>query len=408
MNETFSVHFIGRAVRGASTELYLYAKVSFEYRKKEFGLKIRVPADKWNQRMQCLDSRKEEHRAINYRLDQVKANLIRIYSDLRFQRDDITVQLILDVYQGKNDGKKTIHTLLEIFKQHNERANALEGIDLTKASILRFNTTYQHTVDFLEQVKDLKDIPLSALNNGFLKDMELFIKTKKKCNHNTTVKYLRIVMKVVRLAMEYNWIDKDPFMGFKLRLEEVTRGHLLEDELECLETKEISNYRIGVVRDLFVFCCYTGLAYADVTALKKVNITTELDGTVWLKINRKKTGVKSHVPLLPKALAIIEKYNDNPECDVTGRILPLRSNVKYNAYLKEVADLCGISKNLTTHLARHTFATTVTLNNDVPIESVSQMLGHKNLKTTQLYAKVLDKKVKSDMLNLKNKMDGKG
>ncbi|MFN6014292.1 MAG: site-specific integrase, partial [Flavobacteriales bacterium] len=157
----------------------------------------------------------------------------------------------------------------------------------------------------------------------------------------------------------------------------------------------------------FVFCCYTGLAYVDVSKLKPSNIITYPDGTLWINLSRTKTDVDSHIPLLPKAVEIIEKYKGHPETDIKGTVLPIRSNVKFNAYLKEVADLCGIEKNLTTHLARHTFATTVTLNNDVPIETVSKMLGHKNLKTTQIYAKVLDKKVGADMKILQEKLYAK-
>jgi len=209
------------------------------------------------------------------------------------------------------------------------------------------------------------------------------------------------------LGIDYGWISKDPFFGFKQSLKEVKRGHLLDDELERLENTEISNKRIEVIRDMFVFCCYTGLAYVDVSKLKPSNIITYPDGTLWINLSRTKTDVDSHIPLLPKAVEIIEKYKGHPETDIKGTVLPIRSNVKFNAYLKEVADLCGIEKNLTTHLARHTFATTVTLNNDVPIETVSKMLGHKNLKTTQIYAKVLDKKVGADMKILQEKLYAK-
>jgi integrase len=281
----------------------------------------------------------------------------------------------------------------------------LIGKDYAKGTYLRFSTTKTHLEEFLNS-KNKKDIVLADLNKGFLKDLEHYFKATKNCNHNTTVKYIRIIMKIARLGIDYGWISKDPFFGHKQKIQEVKRGHLLDDELYRLENTEININRIEVIRDMFVFCCYTGLAYIDVTKLKPSNIVQYPDGTLWINTSRTKTDVDSNVPLLPKAIEIIEKYKDHPETDINGTVLPVRSNVNFNAYLKEVATLCGIEKNLTTHLARHTFATTVTLNNDVPIESVSKMLGHKNIKTTQIYAKVLDKKVGSDMKILKEKLYG--
>lgn len=176
------------------------------------------------------------------------------------------------------------------------------------------------------------------------------------------------------------------------------------EELEAIENKEFKIARLAEIRDIFVFSCYTGLAYADVWKLTPEQITIGIDGEKWIHTYRTKTKVRSNVPLLPNAIEILEKYKKHPECVYSGRLLPVRSNQKMNAYLKEVADLCGINKELTFHIARHTFATTVTLTNNVPIESVSSMLGHKSIKTTQIYAKVVEKKVGADMQTLKAKM----
>jgi integrase len=169
--------------------------------------------------------------------------------------------------------------------------------------------------------------------------------------------------------------------------------------------KKLHTERLELVRDIFVFCCFTGFAYIDVKNLTQENLVMGIDGGKWINTERNKTKVRTNIPLLDIPLKIIAKYNNNPRTINSGKLLPVLSNQKSNAYLKEIADLCGINKNLTTHLARHTFATTVTLNNDVDIASVSKMLGHTSIKTTQIYAKVLDKKVSNDMNTLRNKLN---
>lgn len=204
--------------------------------------------------------------------------------------------------------------------------------------------------------------------------------------------------------MVNGWLARDPFLAYKCTLREVKRDFLTQEELDRIIDKRFSTERLRIVRDIFVFCCYTGLAYADVYKLKPADISRGIDGEYWLFAERRKTGVSSNVPLLPPALAILEKYKDYAEVTNGEKLLPVITNQRLNAYLKEIADVCGILKNLTFHIARHTFATTVTLTNGVPMESVSSMLGHKNLRTTQVYAKVVEKKVSEDMKMLRKKL----
>jgi site-specific recombinase XerD len=199
------------------------------------------------------------------------------------------------------------------------------------------------------------------------------------------------------------WIQKNPFINYKSRMVEVERAFLSQDEIETMFNKQFATDRLNLVKDIFLFSCFTGLAYADVKKLKRNNIGLGVDGERWIFINRTKTDTRSNIPLLPISAAIIEKYRNHPQAVNEERVLPILSNQKMNSYLKEIADLCGIHKELTFHIARHTFATTVTLTNGVPIESVSKMLGHKNLHTTQHYAKILDMKVSDDMKVLKEK-----
>jgi len=204
-----------------------------------------------------------------------------------------------------------------------------------------------------------------------------------------------------------SWLEKDPFVGFKMNKQDVEPEYLTEDELQALASKEFAIARLTQVRDIFLFCCFTGLAYTDVHKLTRSQIVKGIDGEQWIFTHRQKTETASRIPLLPTATAVLARYENDPQSIVKGKILPVPTNQKMNGYLKEIADLCGINKYLTTHMARHTFATTVTLTNGFPIETVSKMLGHKNLRTTQHYAKIIDKKVSDDMIVLRAKLDVK-
>lgn len=217
------------------------------------------------------------------------------------------------------------------------------------------------------------------------------------------MKYLINFKKVVLIGVKNGWISKDPFIGYKMSREAVNRNALTEKELLTIAGKDFKNPRLNQVRDIFVFCCYTGLAYVDVNKLNRKDIIEGYRGEKWLVISRQKTDSQSRIPILPVALEILMRYADHPQCATNGQLLPVLSNQKMNAYLKEIADLCLIEKPITFHLARHTFATTVTLTNGVPIESVSKMLGHNSIKTTQIYAKIVDRKISEDMNLLKLK-----
>jgi len=217
------------------------------------------------------------------------------------------------------------------------------------------------------------------------------------------MKYIRNVKKVINQTVLNGWLPRNPFAQFKCSTHAVIREILDEAELSALYSKEFKQERLGEVRDVFLFCCFTGYAFIDVFKLKQTDVAKGIDGDCWIFTRRTKTNTVSNVPLLPQAEEIVNKYKDHPKCVQSGKLLPVNSNQKMNAYLKEIAILCNINKELTMHIARHTFATTVTLSNGVPIESVSKMLGHKKLATTQIYAKVLEHKVSEDMQHLKQK-----
>jgi site-specific recombinase XerD len=234
-------------------------------------------------------------------------------------------------------------------------------------------------------------------------EFEHFLLTQHKLQNNTAHKYIKNLKKIMNMAVGLDWIPSNPFNQFKCSYHSPEREVLTPDELQKIMNKKLDSKRLEEIRDVFIFCCYTGFAYVDVYKFDKDAVTKGIDGENWIYTNRNKTGTKENVPLLPIPMQIIQKYKDDEYCVNYNKLLPVNSNQRYNNYLKELATICGIKKHLTTHIARHTFATTVTLANGVPIETVSAMLGHSSIRTTQIYAKVVEKKVSDDMKLLKQK-----
>jgi site-specific recombinase XerD len=313
---------------------------------------------------------------------------------------DISIDTLREIITGKKTESKM---LLEVFKHHNEQMEKLVGIDFAPGTMERYNTALIHTREFIQWKYKQDDIGINKLSYEFVSEMEFYFKTIRKCCHNTSVKYISNVKKIVNICIKNGWLQRDPFFGYKMCKKEVIRAFLTKGEIEAVYRKIFPTDRLTLVRDIFIFSCFTGLSYADIEKLKRSEIIVGIDGDKWISTTRQKTETASRIPLLPTAIEILEKYKDHPKCVNQGLILPILSNQNMNGYLKEITDMVGIEKRLTFHCARHTFATTVTLTNGVPIETVSKMLGHTNLKTTQQYAKIVDLKVSEDMRTLKNK-----
>ena len=300
---------------------------------------------------------------------------------------------------GNNSMQKSI---LEMFEEHNNRMDRLVGKDYSFRTLQRYKTSKKHLAAFISSSFKLKDYPVKDIDTKFINSFIYYLKTELSLSHNSALKYLSYFKKIVRVAYANGWLEKDPFYNFKLKVQVIDREFLTKDEIIKIMEKEFTIPRMEQVRDVFLFSCYTGLAYVDVFKLTPDDIIKGIDGNKWIKTKRTKTKTLSSIPILPVAEKLIEKYEDLES--PTGKLLPVYSNQKTNSYLKEIADSCGIKKNLTFHMARHTFATTVTLSNGVPIESVSKMLGHRSLKTTQHYAKILDEKLSEDMNQLKERI----
>jgi site-specific recombinase XerD len=294
--------------------------------------------------------------------------------------------------------------LVPIFEEHNHRVKSLVGKEYAKGTRDRYEVSLKHTKEFLLWKYKVNDIDIRAIDHEFVMSYDFYLRSERNCNNNSTVKYLKNFKKIILICIANGWLDKDPFIKYKPKVKPVKRDYLTAEDLELIESKTLVSDRVSQVRDIFLFSCYTGLAYADVKKLKRSEIINGIDGQKWVFTSRQKTNTDSRIPLLPKALELMEMYKEHPQCVDNGLLLPVLSNQKMNSYLKEIADACGITKELTYHIARHTFATTVTLTNGVSIESVSKMLGHTNIRTTQHYAKILDSKVSQDMSALKQKL----
>lgn len=401
MFKTFSIlFFLQRNKVTKDGKAPIYMRITVNGKRSQISIKRKVDIEKWNSEAGKVIGKTMEVRELNRYLISLEHKVFKIQQKLLDENRAITALLIKNIFTGKAEKQKM---LLIIFQDHNDQVEKLVGKDFAPGTLERYKTAKKHLHEYIKLEYNLEDISVKDVNHKFINGFEYYLKTERNCAHNTAIKYITNFKKIIRIAYANDWISKDPFYNWKARLKTVDREFLSKEEIETLVSKELSVKRLNQVKDIFVFSCFTGLAYADVKKLSQNDIVIGIDGDRWIKTKRTKTNTRSNIPLLNTAEVILEKYKEHPDVVQSQLLLPVLSNQKMNAYLKEIADLCGINKNLTFHLARHTFATTVTLTNGVPIESVSKMLGHKSLKTTQHYAKILDRKVSEDMQELKNK-----
>ena len=272
---------------------------------------------------------------------------------------------------------------------------------MAPATVQRYETSLKHTEDFVWETYHKKDFFLSEMSRQFIEDYMFWLLTERKCCHNTATKYLKNFKKIIRIALAKGWMQKDPFAEYKFTLDQVNRDFLEDTDMQKLLSKDITIPRMAQVRDIFAFCCFTGLAFSDVKQLQQSDIVEDSNGVKWIRKERQKTKIICNIPLREIPLQILKKYENNPQCVIKGVLLPVLCNQKMNAYLKELGDICGINKTITTHTARHTFAT-YALANGVSMESVAKMLGHTNLQMTRHYARTLDRTVVKEMFQIKD------
>lgn len=394
-NVTILMYLKGRL--NSKGERQIYLRITVDGKRKEKSLNRSVKSSNWNASKQRVKGSSESVRILNEYLNSEINKIYSIRQELIHRNVRVTVESLINKYSGVDEKK---HMLLEIFKNENKKNKNI----LTTGTMKKYNSLLKHVEEFLKFQYKLTDIDIKDVDFQFVNNFDYYLRTEKNVGNNTTVKYVVTLKKIVKTALNNSWISKDPFLNYKVKKEKVETRYLTMDEIQTIYKKEISIPRLEMVRDVFIFCCYTGLAYIDALRLESNNITLGIDKSLWIAINRQKTNTISNIPILPIAQEIIDKYKNHPVVLNSGKLLPVPSNQKMNAYLKEIGDICGVKMQLTSHLARHSFACTITLSNGVPIETISKMMGHSNLNITSHYAKVLKSKISTDMANLKEKL----
>lgn len=403
-NPYFTLTFFTRKPRSEGyTDHKVYVRISVAGQQTDLAIGRSVNPENWNQKRKLSKGRSRRDLELNKYLDEIRARFCEIHTNLVREKKLVNPIVMRDLFLGKVEKPKM---LCEIFTESNvKRKEEMERGDMVNATYLRWERCVTYLGEFLRLTMNVDDIPVRDVTAGMIDDFEHFLRVSKNCANNTAVKYLRYLKNTIQYAIAHKWITEDPFIGRKFHRTQAKRQFLTEAEImEILKLDFSMMPRLELVRDTFVFCCFTGLAFCDIKSLQWSDIEKDRDGNMWIRKSREKTGELSIIPMLEVPRQIADKYVNHPVAISTGVVLPVCSNQKMNAYLKEIADLAKITKPLTTHIARHTFAS-LSLNNHVPLESIQKMLGHSDIKTTQIYAKIQDQTVYEDMQTMRNRFD---
>lgn len=372
----------------------IIVRVSIDGERQDWSTKLACEPERWDGKAGKATGRSSKSFEINNRLQDIQTILTNHFYDIQRRHGFVTAEMVRNAYMGITQREES---LLKLYEQHLEDTKKLVGLSKADPTYRKYERMYRRVVEFMKKKYNITDIPLREIKYQFIVDLEFFLRTEYGYSQDTTYKCMKFFKQVINKAIRAGLITVDPFNGYKISVQRVDRGFLSEDDLKKMMEKEFASKRLEQVRDIFVFACFSGLAYIDLANLRVDNIQKMFDGRLWIVTHRQKTNTKVTVPLLPPAIKILKKYEGKY---LDGQLLPIINNQKLNCYLKEIADICGIEKNLTFHLARHTFATTMTLGKGVPIESVSKILGHTNIQTTQIYARITNEKISHDMENL--------
>ncbi|WP_295937286.1 site-specific integrase [uncultured Alistipes sp.] len=372
----------------------IMVRVTIDGRQTQFSSKLEIDPKFWNQKTNRIRGRNKEGRKMNLMLDAIRMDLHSYYLDLSHSQREVTPAQIKRAFL--NNGLEI--TLKSLFEEHLKFSKRRVGTNLSQESVFRYQVTFDRLLNFLQKEYDIEDISLNRITLRFIELFYLFLRQEHSCTHNTATKYVQRFAAVMRYAERTGQLSNNPFIYYKFSLEPVDPTSLTQEEVKRISQKKFSSKRLEEVRDIFVFSCWTGLSFSDVCSLEKNDIYIAFDEKPWIMVRRNKTNKPSHIPLLAIPLNIIEKYKATSSGE---RIFSLKSNQKTNEYLREIANLCRIDKHITFRTARHTFATLM-LNYGVSLESLSRMLGHTTIKSTQAYARVTDRKIKKEMEKVKD------
>lgn len=402
---SFTVLFLLKKQPLKSNDAPVSMRITVNGQRAEIRTRRSIDSKLWCQAKERSRGRDRLSQDLNHYIDTSRVRLYQIFDELEREEKPMSAKIVLDIFNGKTENSQ--RTLLGIFKDHNEQCRKLIGIDYVAITVNRYDLCCRYLGELIKEEYQLEDIALKDVDNEFIRKFEIYLKIEKSCAQNTVIRYMKAFKKVINQAIANDWIARNPFAGIKFHEKEVVKEVLTREELTVMIQKEFEIPRLELVRDVFIFCAFTGLAFVDVSQLKPEHIVEDSKGKLWIRKHRQKTKNICNIPLLEIPKTILDKYESHPTCQKKGLCLPVMANQKMNSYLKEIADLCGIEKSISTHTARHTFATQICLSNDVPMETVSKMLGHSSLKMTQLYAKVIDTKISKDMDALASRIGGK-
>ncbi|MFS2187187.1 site-specific integrase [Mucilaginibacter sp. Mucisp84] len=400
-SQSFGVHFTIKKERAKDGVTNVYASITVNKERIRFALKHQVKVDNWDAGRGGLKIKVAEAKETNAYLEQVKFTITTYYQQLQIAGKEVTAQLLKSMFLGEETEETC--SLSKLMDYHYETASAA----LTWSTLKHYAVTRRYLEKFLKDKRNTTDVKINEIDYKFIIDFETYLRNykpkdhQKPLNNNGVMKHLIRLRKMTTLALKLTWISRDPFKNYKFRYKKVETAFLTNAELTAINDHEFGADSLNMIKDFFFFSCYTGLSFIDLMNLRENNVVTGEDGDKWLKLFRQKSNEPTNIPILGPARAIMEKYKDNPRSIACGTVFPTMSNQKVNSYLKEIAKMVGVKKTLTFGVARHTFATTITLSNNVPIETVSKMMGHTKIATTQIYARVLLKKISDDMGQLK-------
>lgn len=399
MRNTSSIIFYIRKSRlNKNGEATIYLRITVKGHRADIATHQWVKPEAWSATANKVLGNSEGIKTINHHLKALETKALRFINSCELQEVEVSADRVKNYMMGVSETKRT---LIEAFEHHNQRMKTLIGQEYAAGTYARFDIALKKVRAFLLHNYKAKDILLKDLNHAFITNFDYYLKNNDKVSNNTSMMYIKRLKRVVRIALDLEWIDRDPFARFKCSFKDTNRSFLTMDEINRITESSLTIRSLDEARDFFLFACYTGLSYTDIKILTPADVTIGIDGNRWITIFRKKTGVRSSIPLLPEVIRIIKNYENHPVSNNRGVLLPIPSNQQMNKMLKDLAIMCKIGKHLTCHVARHTFATSVTLGNDVPLETVSNLLGHKSVKTTQIYARIVDTKIAHDMTRLK-------
>lgn len=400
MRSTFKILFyLKRNAPKKNGLVPVMCRITVNGKVSQFSCKLDVEEQLWNVQLGRMTGRSLVAQETNRMLDKIRVGINKSYQEICDRDNYVTAEKVRNVFLGMGMNHET---LLAVFRQHNEDYAKQVGKIKSQRSYWKYCIVYKHLSEFIKQRYKVSDIALKELTPAFITDFELFLRTEKNHCNNTVWSYMMPFRSIIFMAINNGWLQRDPFYAYSITKEETKRGFLSKEEIKLLIDGTFKKKGYELIRDLFLFCTFTGLTFIDMKNLTKDNLQLSFDGHLWIKTNRQKTGVESNIRLLDIPLQIIKKYEGTAEGNLLLPV-PCYANCKYD--LKVIAKKCGIDKNVTWHMSRHTYATTICLSNDVPIETLSKMLGHRSIRTTQIYAKITGEKISRDMEQLSQKLE---